>query len=329
MCDAAVVREGGEIEQLSDTPGAQAEEPTERVYIVHIDDAADIPFHVRLFVALHPQTAVHFLCMKLWVHPAPEKFFECYSGLEDDGRAWTRESEWIACVPSPELCEAQGQQVEHGHTPGERLADVLQKEEVLGAGEDEPAGLSVSVHDGLEGGEQFRHALCLVEDDPAPEAGEESLRILHREFPLCDIFERYVVMSGKCCSHERRLPRLPRSHDEDDGKVPCGTFQGGGEVSCKHAPSIRLEVGSVKLNIKSSIGHSHALSSVRERAASPRPNRRMLSSAAPRRAHFSSEGSPALLRRLRHINHLYFILKSHCLKHVLKDLLRRLQMFTG
>ena len=90
-----------------------------------------------------------------------------------------------------ELAQGERQQTDEGDATGEALADAGEEIELLGARQDEEAGAAVAVDGRLEVREQLRRPLDLVEDGSVGIARQEPARIVGRELPLVQVFERY------------------------------------------------------------------------------------------------------------------------------------------
>jgi hypothetical protein len=126
----------------------------------------------------------------------------------------------ISDRPTDQVGPAERQQAQNSAAASQRLADTMQEQEVLRAGEDELPRLVLPVDDPLDVGEQVGHPLDLVQDHLAPKLIQESARVVHGERPRVGVFERRVAMAGKGGPHERGLAGLAWSRDGHNGIVP-------------------------------------------------------------------------------------------------------------
>jgi hypothetical protein len=114
------------------------------------------------------------------------------------------------------------------------LANAVQEQEVLRAGQDELARSVYPIHDSLNVRKQVRHALDLVQNDPPPELIQEPAGVLGGERAGIRVFKRRVAVPGKDRPHKRGLARLARSRDGNDRVVSGRPFQRFGEMPCDH-----------------------------------------------------------------------------------------------
>src|SRR4029077_11704413 len=134
-------------------------------------------------------------------------------------------------LPPFELAERQGEQVEDGAPPRQRLADRPQGEGALRAAQDVPPRDVLPVDEGLDVREEIRRPLRLVEDDTAGELVEETARIRERILADIGLFERRILMIGKRFPDQRGLARLPRTGEGHHRVLPRQSLEGGLEAT--------------------------------------------------------------------------------------------------
>ena len=103
------------------------------------------------------------------------------------------------------------------HSPGERIGEVRNEQDVRRPREDEPARNPPAVDGGLERREDLRNALHLIENRSCREAMNEADRIVFRGASDGLIVERHVAVAAGLADSacERRLAALPRSVNQD------------------------------------------------------------------------------------------------------------------
>jgi hypothetical protein len=84
---------------------------------------------------------------------------------------------------------AEREQVQDRASPGQALADPLQEQKVLGAGQDEPPRPVLAISDALDVGEQGGDSLDFIQDHLARELPQEPPGVLHGEGPLVGVFK--------------------------------------------------------------------------------------------------------------------------------------------
>ena len=112
------------------------------------------------------------------------------------------------------------------HAPGQRFGEVGEQQDVRGPGKQEAAGCPPPVHGHLDGLEQLRRALDLVEDDALGQAGNETRGISARAVARHRIVEADVGV----------VP-VPVCHADSDGSTgyrrepaACGDHYRGASV---------------------------------------------------------------------------------------------------
>jgi hypothetical protein len=90
------------------------------------------------------------------------------------------------------------------------LADRIEQQQILGAGEDPTAGPWVVIDHALQIGGEVRRALDLVEDRAVGELREEGTRIAGGEVAHVEGFQRDVGLVREDRPAEGGLPALPR-----------------------------------------------------------------------------------------------------------------------
>lgn len=128
---------------------------------------------------------------------------------------------------------------EEGHAAHQVLRGLGQGQEVGRAREEEAPRAPVPVHPGLQGEEEARGPLHLVQDHPALEAGEEPLGVQLGRGEEGEVVQGEVAVQ-KPLRHQGLgqggLPHLPPPEEEDHGAVLEGLFDGDGQVPGKHGP---------------------------------------------------------------------------------------------
>ena len=108
--------------------------------------------------------------------------------------------------PAEQLGKRKRQQVQKCGSPGQRLRNPVHEQQILRAGQDEPAGARVGIDHPLQVRQQVGLALHLVEDDRlAREAGQKPARIRRGPRTLVRIFQRHIRVVGKCRAGEKGL----------------------------------------------------------------------------------------------------------------------------
>ena len=115
----------------------------------------------------------------------------------------------------------QGQQREKRNASGERLAHRFGQQEVLGSGDDEPSRLVAGINHFLQIGEQFRHALRLVENYMAFMAGKKTPGVGVEQGPHVGIFEGKVLVCGESVFRKGGFAALARAGDGNHRQFLC------------------------------------------------------------------------------------------------------------
>ena len=206
------------VEQLTDSSGAQLDEPPEfrqvadRFHLPHV--AFDVGFDVvRIVVGRFDLPVVQARV----------------GALEDFGVDGCRSDPGGA-----HLLMRKGQQGQNPDAPGQRLIDGLHQFGVLRPSEDVHAGLPFVVGMGLEIGEQARDALHLVDDGPGGVGGDESAGIFGGEGAVVQVFQRDAVIVRKGHLGKGRFAGLPGAGDGHKGVFCSELPQLVGQGSVNH-----------------------------------------------------------------------------------------------
>ena len=234
MGNSRVVSEGGQIEQLTVSAGAQPDKAAEGFDVTDVDDLSNVAFHVGSIIVAKPLLWIEVLVVDPGVEASEEGVHQIdpRRGFHSRKRSADRR-EWQA-LTARQLGQREWQQVEHGGAPGQRLTDGSQQQEVLRTGQDEPPGAASLIDDRLNVGEQIRCALHFIEDDRVTVLREESPRVLERETANVRILEGRVIVAGKGGSNERCLSRLPRTRQGHHRVAAGDLHQAGLECSLDH-----------------------------------------------------------------------------------------------
>ncbi len=115
-----------------------------------------------------------------------------------------------------------------------------QSQDVGRAREEEAPGAPLPVHQGLQGEEEARGPLHLVQDHPALEAREEPLGVQLGGGEEGQVVQGEVAVQAPF-RHlglgQSGLPRLPPPEEEDHGAVLEGALNGVCQIPGKHGPS--------------------------------------------------------------------------------------------
>ena len=125
--------------------------------------------------------------------------------------------------------DGERQQVGNAHAPGERLRDVREQPELLGAGEHEAARDPHLVDHALEPGKEVRPALGLVEDRARGEPRQETPGVLLREGALGGVLQADIGPVGEERAGERGLAGLARAGQGEDREAGRQAAQRGFE----------------------------------------------------------------------------------------------------
>ena len=139
--------------------------------------------------------------------------------------------EWAS---PPQLGKGEGVKLQEGDPPRERLAHFGKQQELLGAGQDEAAGLPLEVDQRLDVREKLRRPLSFVEDDASRVAAEKPHWIPGRELPLFRVFQGHVAVLRENQTRQRGFSRLARAGEGDDRVLRGEPFQHRCEGSCEH-----------------------------------------------------------------------------------------------
>ena len=224
--DPGVRSERRVVEELAGAAGAQLDEALEGREIADVGERPHIPLEVRCDVGAQPVPGVE-------------------PSVEDAGVATREESrlEGVRVVPeAKDLASCKRQQVEHGGSSRQRLADRLEQRKVLRPGQDPASGLRVGVDDALEVGGQFRCALHLVHDCALGKLGEEPARVVDRERPYVGRFQVRVGEVRKQGAAERGLAALAGSGKRHRRELPGGRAESRGKVALDHHHSESIAV---------------------------------------------------------------------------------------
>src|SRR5947209_6409417 len=198
--DAAVARQRGEVEDLPRAAGAEAEEGLEEQQVADLDELPDVTLDVGGDIVGKPFVSGQVPLVDPGIAALPKQRIEVRRRL---GK-------------TADLLQRERQQLRQGGAAGERLGHAADQRQVLGAGEQEPAGRWVFVHQALQIGKDLRHPLDLVKDDAVPVPGEESDRVLLGEFPLRRVLQGHVRPVGEGHAAESRLARLAWPRQSED-----------------------------------------------------------------------------------------------------------------
>ena len=141
--DAAVNTKRGKVQELSTAPRAEPNETSKGLQIADVQNLAHIPLHVGLVVAAQPLLRIQSLVVNPGVEPTEQDPVHVPTLLPSpsrDDQAELVDGKW---TPLAKFREREGQQVEDGTTSGQRLAHLMEQEEVLGTRQNEPSGLVV------------------------------------------------------------------------------------------------------------------------------------------------------------------------------------------
>ena len=148
----------------------------------------------------------------------------------------------IECGPALEFGDGKRKEPENRGAPGKRLGNRLHQQQILGAGDDEPARPIVLVHEPLEVGEELGCPLDLVEDQVV-RGGEQPSGIGERPLSYIGRFQRHVLVVGKDRANEGCLARLAGSRQGDDRICPGRAPEGGSEVTRNHVAHLLRTLG--------------------------------------------------------------------------------------
>ena len=163
VVDPEVVAEAAQVEQLSDPSGAGHQEALEGAQVADVAQAPHVALDVGLDVGRVVVGGGDAAVVERRVAPLEQAFVQAGRGA--------------GC----KLLPGKGQQRLRRGAAGQGLADLLHEQEVLRAGEDELPHGAALVHQHLQVGEQGRHLLRLVDDQPlVPIPLQEAPRILFR-----------------------------------------------------------------------------------------------------------------------------------------------------
>ena len=201
--DAAVVSQGGVVEQLPGAAGAELHEALERGEVPDIGDRAHIPLDVGGDVGTEPVRRIEAAIENRRIAAAEQRSIEAGGMLGE----------------APDLVPGQGQELVHGRasrsdwpidSSSAKFCDPLRIQR---------PGRRVGVDDALQVRKQLGCALHLVEDRAPRELRQEAPRVLRREGAHVRRLERAIRMSRKHHAAQRGLAALPRP-GERDGRRP-------------------------------------------------------------------------------------------------------------
>ena len=199
VVDPQVVAEAAQVEQLSDAPGAGHQEALEGAQVADVAQAPHVALDVGLDVGRVVARRVDAAVVEDRVAPLEQALVQAGGGA------------------GPKLPPGEGQQRQRRHAAGQGLAHLLHEQEVLRAREDELPHGAALVHQDLQVGEQGRHLLRLVDDQPpVPVPVQEAPRILFRGGTIVEALEIDVGVVREDAAHEGGLARLARSGDRED-----------------------------------------------------------------------------------------------------------------
>jgi hypothetical protein len=164
-----------------------------------------------------------------------------------------------------DLTLRQRPQRDNLQTARQGIRELRQREDIGRPREYKRPGLFVAINGHLDGQKDLRRSLNLVDDRHPAELIDEPGRIPLRIGERGDVIERHIVrLFAKVhqLSDERRLPRLPRTIDQNHAGMPNRLPDSLFDVSSEHrAPLSVREAGNVKAawgEIPHAMGNLHS-----------------------------------------------------------------------
>ncbi len=227
-------RELGEVRRSSAAGSHQPSEPREVGQLGEVGDVVDVPLQGGRQVGVEPGAAPVGRRAR---HGGREAALQHALGEVLDGtvRRWCGVAERPRGEVLPNTLEfALGERTERSDldAPGESIAVPRKREDVGRAGHQEAPRAPVAVHGGLDGQEQVRRALDLVDRHRAGRPGDQRGRVRLGPFEDVEVVQGPGSPAGALggdAGDERALARLARADDRDDGRVVEGLLHTAGE----------------------------------------------------------------------------------------------------
>ena len=191
--DARIRPQRGEVGQLPDPPGAQADEEPEAGEVANLANAAHVSLHVGLEVVTEGLARVEPLIVDAWVEAREQDIVQR-----------------VASARSLPLCQREGQQLEQRGPARQGLADGIGEAELLAAREHEETVAPFLVREHLEIGQQGGNVLNFIQDGTLVELFEEAPWVGLGEFPLVRRFQVGICQTGEGRAAQGGLPGLTR-----------------------------------------------------------------------------------------------------------------------